>query len=150
MTSSRITPRTIYRAVLLAFALLVAGLVFKQLKTLIMGLLIVVIIALPLSAFATQLRRLGVPRAIGALLGLLIGIAALGGLIALIAPTFSHEINHFVNSLPTIVNDLRRRLAGLTGSSRPRSASRSRATSTTTRTTRPSCSARPRRLARPR
>jgi predicted PurR-regulated permease PerM len=103
--------------VLLAFALLVAGLVFKQLKTLIMGLLIVVIIALPLSAFATRLRRVGVPRGIGAFLGLLIGLAALGGLVALIAPAFSHEINRFVNSLPSIVDELRRRVAGLTGSS---------------------------------
>jgi predicted PurR-regulated permease PerM len=103
--------------VLLAFALIVASLVFRQLKTLIMGLLVVVIIALPLSSFATFLKRFRVPRGVGAALGLLIGIGALAGVIALIVPAFSHEINQFVNSLPTIVDELRHRLAGLTGTS---------------------------------
>ena len=106
-----------YRAVLLAFALVVAALVFKQLVTLIMGMLIVVIIALPLSAFATRLKRFGIPRPIGATLALFIGLALLGGFIALIVPVFSHEITAFVNKLPTIVDDLRHRVAGLTGTS---------------------------------
>jgi predicted PurR-regulated permease PerM len=117
VNESRITPRTIYRAVLLAFALVLAALVFRQLKTVILGVLIVVIIALPLSSLATLLKRYGVPRPIGALIGLLIMIGAIGGLIALIAPAFGHEINHFVNSLPRIVDELRRRLAGLLGTS---------------------------------
>jgi predicted PurR-regulated permease PerM len=107
----------VYRAVLLAFALVVAALVFKQLVTLIMGVLIVVIIALPLSSFATLLKRIGIPRGVGATLGLLIGLGLLGGLIALIVPVFSHEITQFVNKLPMIVDDLRHRLAGLTGTS---------------------------------
>src|SRR5947209_15995566 len=117
VNDSRFTPRTVYRAVLLAFALVVAALVFRQLITLIMGLLIVVIIALPLSAFATRLRRFRIPRAIGATLALLIGLAILGGFIALIVPVFSHEINQFVNKLPVIVDDLRHRVAGITGAS---------------------------------
>jgi predicted PurR-regulated permease PerM len=117
VTEPRITPRTVYRAVLLAFALVVAALVFKQLVTLIMGVLIVVIIALPMSAFATRAKRFGVPRAIGATVALLIGLALLGGFIALIVPVFSHEITQFVNKLPTIVDDLRHRVAGLTGAS---------------------------------
>ncbi|MBV8431655.1 MAG: AI-2E family transporter, partial [Solirubrobacterales bacterium] len=118
MTESRVTPRTIYRAVLLAFALVVAAFVFKALATLIMALLIVVIIALPLSAFATLLKRTArVPRGLGALLGLILGLAAIGGMVALIVPAFGHEINSFVNSLPSIVNDLRHRVAGITGSS---------------------------------
>ena len=117
MTEPRITPRTVYRAVLLAFALVVAALVFRQLRTLIMGVLIVVIIALPLSAFATKLKRWGIPRSIGATLALLIGLGLLGGFIALIVPVFSHEINQFVNRLPVIVDDLRHRVAGLTGTS---------------------------------
>jgi predicted PurR-regulated permease PerM len=82
-----------------------------------MAALIVVIIALPISAFATQLKRLGIPRGIGATLGLLIGLGAIAGFIALIVPAFSHEINQFVNRLPNIVNDLEHRVAGLTGSS---------------------------------
>jgi predicted PurR-regulated permease PerM len=117
MANSRITPATLYRAVLLAFGLAVAGLIFEQIITLVLGVLIVVIIALPLSAFASALQRVGIPRAIGATLGMLLGLGALGGLIALIVPVFSHEINQFANSLPTIVDDLRHRLGHLTGTS---------------------------------
>jgi hypothetical protein len=69
--------------VLLAFGLVVAGLIFEQLITLVLVVLIVVIIAAPLSAFASLLQRARVPRAIGAVLGLLLGLGALGGLIAL-------------------------------------------------------------------
>ncbi len=118
MAESRLTPRTVYRAVLLAFALVIAALIFKALITLIMAVLIVVIVALPISGFATLLKtRARIPRAVGALLGLLIGLGAIGGLVTLIVPGFSHEINSFVNSLPSIVDDLRHRIAGVTGSS---------------------------------
>lgn len=117
MPSSNITPSTLYRAVLLAFGLVVAGLIFEQIITLVLAVLIVVVIALPLSAFATALERMRVPRAVGAVLGLLLGLGALAGLIALIVPVFDHEINAFTNSLPAIVDDLRRRLGHLTGTS---------------------------------
>ncbi|MDQ2897583.1 MAG: AI-2E family transporter [Actinomycetota bacterium] len=117
MGSSTITPATLYRAVLLAFGLAVAGLIFKQIVTLVLAVLIVVIIALPLSAFASALQRIGVPRGIGATLGLLLGLGALGGVIALIVPIFSQEINQFANSLPSIVDALRHRLGRLTGTS---------------------------------
>ncbi|HLY50740.1 MAG TPA: AI-2E family transporter [Solirubrobacteraceae bacterium] len=117
MPETRLTPRTVYRAVLLAFALVIAALIFRALITLIMAILIVVIIALPLSAFANRLKRFRIPRGVGATLGLLIGLAILGGFIALIVPPFTHEINKFVNSLPTVVDDLRHRIAGVTGTS---------------------------------
>jgi len=117
MGSSTINPATLYRAVLLAFGLAVAGLIFKQIVTLVLAVLVVVIIALPLSAFASALQRIGVPRGIGATLGLLLGLGALGGVIALIVPIFSHEINQFANSLPSIVDALRHRLGRLTGTS---------------------------------
>ena len=117
MPNSTVTPAALYRAVLLAFGLVVAGLIFEQLITLVLAVLIVVIIATPLSAFASLLQRARVPRAIGAVLGLLLGLGALGGLIALIVPVFSHEINAFTNSLPSIVDELRRRLGHLTGTS---------------------------------
>jgi predicted PurR-regulated permease PerM len=76
-----------------------------------------VIIALPLSAFASALQRLGIPRGVGATLGLLLGLGALGGLIALIVPVFSHEVNAFAKALPSIVDALRHRLGRLTGTS---------------------------------
>lgn len=117
MPTSRISPTTLYRAVLLAFGLAVAGLIFKQIVTLVLAVLIVVIIALPLSAFASALQRIGIPRGVGAALGLLLGLGALAGLVAVIVPIFSHEINQFANSLPSIVDALRHRLGRLTGTS---------------------------------
>jgi predicted PurR-regulated permease PerM len=117
MTESRITPSVLYRTVLLAFGLVVLGLVFRQLSSLVLAVLIVVIIATPLSSLATFLQRFRIPRAIGALLGLLLGLGALGALVALLVPVFSQEINQFANSLPGIVDALRHRLGALTGTS---------------------------------
>ena len=51
-----------YRAVLLAAVLLVLGLLFQQLATLLLAVLMTVIIAIPLSAGATRLERRRVPR----------------------------------------------------------------------------------------
>jgi predicted PurR-regulated permease PerM len=117
MSESRITPGVIYKAILLAFGLVIAAMVFRALSTLILGVLIVAIIASPLAAFADLLQRWRIPRAIGATLGLLIGLAAIGGLVALIVPVFSREVTHFVDDLPRIGDTLSRRLGRLTGSS---------------------------------
>jgi predicted PurR-regulated permease PerM len=117
VSDSRITPATLYRAVLLAFGLAAAGLIFTQIITLVLTVLIVVIIALPLSAFASALQRIGIPKGVGAVLGLLLGLGLLGGLIALIVPIFSQEIHQFTASLPSIIDALRRRLGHLTGTS---------------------------------
>ncbi len=117
MSNSRITAATLYRSVLLAFGLVVAGLIFEQLITLVLAALIVVIIALPLSAAADALERLGIPRTIGATLALLFGLGALAGVVALVVPIFSHEINQFADSLPNIVSALGHRIGRLTGRS---------------------------------
>jgi len=117
MAEPKLTPAAVYKTVLLAFGLIVAGLVFQQLVTLILAVLIVVIVALPLSAFATTLERFGVPRPIGVLLGLAIGIGLLALLIWAIIPVFTHEINNFVNSLPSTVDAFRRKISALTGNS---------------------------------
>jgi predicted PurR-regulated permease PerM len=117
MAEPKISPSAVYKGVLLAFGLVVAGLVFKQLVSLVLAVLIVVIIALPLSAFATMLERVRVPRPIGVVLGLAIGIGLVALLIWWIIPVFSHEINSFVNSLPSTVESLRRKISALTGNS---------------------------------
>ena len=117
MSESRISPSVIYKAVLLAFALVVGAMIFRALSSLILGLLIVVIVATPLSAFADLLARWHCPRAIGATLGLLLGLATVAGLVALIVPVFTREVNDFVHSLPSIGDSLERRLGRLTGSS---------------------------------
>ena len=54
-----------YKAVVLAAALLVLGLLFRQLATLVLAVLTTVIIAIPLSAGATRLERYRVPRPVG-------------------------------------------------------------------------------------
>jgi predicted PurR-regulated permease PerM len=117
MAERNMSPSAVYKAVLLAFGLVVAGLVFKQLVSLVLAVLIVVIIALPLSAFATMLERVHVPRPLGVLLGLAIGIGLVALLIYWIIPPFSHEINSFVNSLPSTVESLRRKISAITGNS---------------------------------
>ena len=117
MSDSRITPGVIYKAILLAFGLVVAAMIFQALSTLILGVLIVVIIATPLSAFADLLARWHCPRAVGATLGLLIGLSAVAGLVALIVPVFTSEVDHFAKELPVISDSLTRRLGRLTGSS---------------------------------
>jgi len=45
--------------------------IFRALASLVLGVLIVVIIAAPLSAFADMLKRWHIPRALGATFGLL-------------------------------------------------------------------------------
>jgi len=104
-----------YRAVFLAGVLLVLGLLFKQLATLLLAVLMTIVIAIPLSAGATKLERRGVPRAIGALATLLLGLAVLAGILALIIPTFVHETNQFVDQVPGIVNDLEKTVGHVTG-----------------------------------
>jgi predicted PurR-regulated permease PerM len=117
MSETRITAGVVYKAVLLAFGLVIAAIIFRALIGLILGVLIVVIIAAPLSAFADLLARWHVPRALGAVLGLLLGLSVLGGLVALVVPVFTREVNHFAASLPSIGDSLSRRLGRLTGSS---------------------------------
>ena len=104
-----------YKAVGLAAALLVLGLLFRQLATLLLAVLMTVIIAIPLSAGATRLQRHGIPRAVGAGLTLLTGLAILAGILALIIPTFVDQANEFVDAVPTIVHDLEQTVGDITG-----------------------------------
>ena len=104
-----------YKAVALAAALLVLGLLFRQLATLLLAVLMTIIIAIALSAGASRLERRGIPRSIGALLTLLAGLAVLAGVLALIIPAFIHETNKFVNDVPGIVSNLERRVGDVTG-----------------------------------
>jgi predicted PurR-regulated permease PerM len=106
-----------YRAVLLAAGLLLLGVLLPELVTLVLAVLMTVIVAIPLASFATRLEQRGVPRPVGALLGLLLGLAVAGGLIALIVPPLVTETRHFVDRLPTLVEDLRGEIHQATGAS---------------------------------
>jgi len=113
----RISSGVIYRAILLAFGLVVVILIFPTLVTIVLAILIMVIIALPMAAFADLLGRWHLPRVIGATLALLIGLGALAGLVILITPVFGHEVNKFVSDLPSITHDFLHRVARITGTS---------------------------------
>ncbi len=106
---------TPYKAVLLAFALLAAGLLFRELVTLLVAILMTVLIAIPLAALATRLEGYGVPRFAGALIGLLIGFGTLTLIFALVIPPFIDELELFADEVPVIVDDLERDVSGLIG-----------------------------------
>jgi predicted PurR-regulated permease PerM len=105
----------VYRAVLLAASLLLFGLLFRQLVTLLLAILMTVVVAIPLAAAARRLERFGIPRPAGALFALLAGMAALALLIYLLIPPFVDQTNRFVDDVPSIVHDLERVYADVTG-----------------------------------
>jgi predicted PurR-regulated permease PerM len=104
------------RAVLLAAGLLLVGLLFQQLVTLLIAILITILLAIPLSACATRLERYRIPRAVGALVGLLLGVGIFVGLLALIIPSFADQAQEFVDEVPAIVEDVERSVADISGS----------------------------------
>jgi predicted PurR-regulated permease PerM len=113
--SERHTPHVAYRAVLLAAGLLLFGLLFRQLVTLLLAILITIVFAIPLAAAATRLERRGIPRPVGALVALLGGVATVALLITLLIPPFIDQTNEFVDAVPGIVDDLERTVADVTG-----------------------------------
>ena len=116
MTEER-TPshQVAYRAVLLAAGLLLFGLLFRQLVTLLLAILITIVFAIPLAAAATRLERHRVPRALGALLALVTGVAAFGLVVYLLIPPFVDQSDEFVQAVPGIVDDLEGVYADITG-----------------------------------
>jgi predicted PurR-regulated permease PerM len=101
--------------VLLAAGLLVLGLLFRQLVTLLLAILITVILAIPLSGAATKLERRGVPRALGAPLVLLLSLLVLAGFVVLITPSFVDQVDKFVAQSPHIVAGLEQKVHDVTG-----------------------------------
>jgi predicted PurR-regulated permease PerM len=110
-------PQVVYRAILLAAGLLLFGLLFRQLVTLLLAILVTVIVAIPLAAAARRLERYRIPRPVGALVTLLAGIGAIGLLIYLLIPPFVDQTNQFVDDVPSIVKDLEKVYADVTGQS---------------------------------
>jgi predicted PurR-regulated permease PerM len=115
MSGESTTSHVAYRAVLLAAGLLLFGLLFRQLVTLLLAVLVTVIIAIPLADAATKLQRRGVPRAAGALLSLLGALALVGVIVGLLIPPFIEQTQDFVDDVPGITADLEGYYADLTG-----------------------------------
>jgi predicted PurR-regulated permease PerM len=100
---------------LLAAGLLLFGLLFRQLVTLLLAILITIVFAIPLAAAATRFERRGLPRPVGALVALLSGIAVVALLITLLVPTFIDQTDEFADAVPGIVDDLEGTYADITG-----------------------------------
>jgi predicted PurR-regulated permease PerM len=109
-------PHVAYRAVLLAAGLLLFGLLFRQLATLMLAVLVTIVIAIPLSSAATRLERWHVPRPLGVLVALLGSLSLLALVIYLLIPPFVDQTNQFVDDVPGIVKDLEARVGDVVGS----------------------------------
>ena len=72
-------------------------------------------IAIPLSAVATLLERFRIPRAVGALIGLLIGFGVLAGILVLVIPTFVDEVRTFADQAPSTFDALKSKIADASG-----------------------------------
>lgn len=75
------------RFLIVVIALGVVGWALLQLSSAIIPVLLALLVASVLHPITAGLKRLGVPYGLGALIGLLTGIAVLGGLVSLIAPS---------------------------------------------------------------
>jgi predicted PurR-regulated permease PerM len=104
-----------YRAVLLAAGLLVFGLLFQELVTLLVAVLMTILLAIPLSAIASWLEGVGLPRPLGAGIGVLALVAIMAGLLFLLIPPFVDQVEQFVDDVPNIIDDLGEDLHDLTG-----------------------------------
>jgi predicted PurR-regulated permease PerM len=118
LVNYRAIERIAFRTVLLVAALVLVGLAFQQLITLFIAVLATVLVAILLDAGAGWLQRVGIPRALGALLTLLAGVAVFATVLALIIPPLIDETNTFVDNIPTISNDLQERVHDITGASK--------------------------------
>jgi predicted PurR-regulated permease PerM len=103
------------RAVLLAAALVGGWLLFHELATLLVLLVIALVLALPLEASATRLERYRVPRPVGALLALVAIVGAVALVLALAIPPFITELQRFADELPQLVDQLRSQLGQAVG-----------------------------------
>lgn len=105
------------RAVILGLLLVAAGLVFQEIATLLIATLITVLVAIPLESLATKLNRRRVPRSLGALLGVIIGIGFFAGVLALVIPPLVMQAQQLIDQIPTIVASIEGQIDGITGDS---------------------------------
>jgi predicted PurR-regulated permease PerM len=117
--ASATRPSDAVRAVLLAAGIAGGWLLFHELATLLVLMVITIVLSLPLEASATRLERFGVPRPVGALLALVAILAAVGTVLALSIPPFVAELQRFAEQLPHLVDQLGAKLGETTGGAHP-------------------------------
>ncbi len=100
---------------LLAATLGVVYLAFHELVTLMITLVITLIIAIPLSLMADSFERRRLPRALGALLALLLGLGAVAAVLALVIPAFVEQGQRFIDAIPATFDTIRLRISDATG-----------------------------------
>ncbi len=105
------------RAVLLAAALVAGALLLQELLSVVLALVVMLVIAIPLSAGTTWLERRRVPRVVGAPVLLVLALGVVAGILELLVPTLVADINGVVDQIPSIVHDLRGELRHITGAS---------------------------------
>jgi predicted PurR-regulated permease PerM len=118
LVNYRAIERIAFRTVLLIAGLVLGALAFRQLITLAIAVVATVLIAIILDAGARRLERFRIPRRVGALITLLIGVGLAALLLYLIIPPFVDQTNQFVNNVPHIANDLQTRVHSITGASK--------------------------------
>lgn len=104
-----------YRAVLLAALLVVLGLLFREVLTLLLAGLLTVILALPLVAWTDMLERRRIPRPLGAIAGLLLFLGVVVGLVALVVPSLVDQTRNLADELPQAAEDGLRWISDITG-----------------------------------
>jgi predicted PurR-regulated permease PerM len=107
--------RSIYGAILLGAVLIVAGLVAEQLVSLILVTMLTIIVSLPLSVSAERLAPLGVPRPLGALIGLVAGVALVAGGLALLLPPLIDQAQKLITAAPHLLQTAELKLSTVTG-----------------------------------
>jgi predicted PurR-regulated permease PerM len=108
-----------YRAVMLGAGLILLTLLVEQLMTLLLAIVLTLIISLPLAAAASAAERRGVPRAVGALLGLACTITAIIVLSLAVVPEFISQAKNFAQRLPAILASVEHHLHAVTGRHTP-------------------------------
>jgi predicted PurR-regulated permease PerM len=115
-TRQRRSPqRDVYGAIFLAVLLLVVGMLVQQLATLLLVIAMTIIFSLPLASAGNALRRWGVPRPLGALIGLIAILSAIAGLIVALVPTVSAQVKTLTTNAPQLASSAEAQLARLLG-----------------------------------
>ncbi len=107
--------RAIYGAILLGAVLIAAGLVARELVSLILATMLTIIISLPMSVSAERLARFGVPRALGAFIGLLVGVGVVAGGLVLLLPPLIDQARTLINDAPQLIRTAEVKLSSVTG-----------------------------------